>query len=222
MDLLKNEMELFGIDENVDLKSLKKAYYELALIVHPDRNTCVNKEDANNEMKYITESYNKLKTILEKRDFENEIINSKDLKENYNETLDTFQSIFYETHDDMFKERNWQNQEFTTDDLVINTNDGFDNEIESEYRNNDNYKVKYESYIGNEEKIEDSQTSEEIILIENIGTMTLNDVKDNYPEQSFPNPNLTERLPSELVKKYENDNDIEKLLEKKLKEREEF
>tara|TARA_Y100000389_G_C17429018_1_gene501384 strand:- start:925 stop:1590 length:666 start_codon:yes stop_codon:yes gene_type:complete len=221
MDVLKNEMELFGIDENVDLKSLKKAYYELALIVHPDRNTCVNKDDANHEMNYITESYKKLKKILEKRDFENEIINSKDLKENYNETLDTFQSIFYETQDEMFKERNWQNQEFTTDDLVINTNDGFKDAVESEYRN-DNFEVKYETYVGNEEKIEDYQTSEEIILIENIGTMTFNDVKNNYPEQSFPNPNLTERLPNEIVKKYEDVDEIEKLLEKKLKEREEF
>jgi DnaJ-class molecular chaperone len=221
MNVLKNEMELFGIDENVDLKSLKKAYYELSLIVHPDRNTCVNKEDANNEMIYITESYKKLKKILEKRDFENEIINSKDLKENYNETLDTFQSIFYETQDEMFKERNWQNQEFTTDDLVINTKNGFDNEIESEYRNND-FKVKYETYVGHEEKIEDYKTSEEIILIENIGTMSVNNIKDNYPEQSFPNPNLTERLPNEIVKKYEDVDEIEKLLEKKLKEREEF
>ena len=221
MNVLKNEMELFGIDENVDLKSLKKAYYELSLIVHPDRNTCVNKEDANNEMIYITESYKKLKKILEKRDFENEIINSKDLKENYNETLDTFQSIFYETQDDMFKERNWQNQEFTTDDLVINTNNGFDNEIASEYRN-DKFKVKYETYVGHEEKIEDYKTSEEIILIENIGTMSVNNIKDNYPEQSFPNPNLTERLPNEIVKKYEDVDEIEKLLEKKLKEREEF
>lgn len=221
MDVLKNEMELFGIDKNVDLKSLKKAYYELALIVHPDRNTCVNKEDANNEMNYITESYKKLKKILEKRDFENEIVNSKDLKENYNNSLDTFQSIFYETQHEMFKERNWQNNEFTTDDLVINTNNGFDNEIASEYRN-DNFEVKYETYIGNDEKIDDYQTSEEIILIENIGTMTLNDVKNNYPEQSFPNPNLTQRLPNEILKKYENDDAIEKLLEKKLKEREEF
>lgn len=222
MDVHKNEMELFGIDEKVDLKSLKKAYYELALIVHPDRNTCINKEDANNEMNYITESYKKLKTILEKRDFENELINSKDLKENYNETLVTFQSIFYETQEEIFKERNWQNQEFTTDDLVINTNNGFDNEIASEYRRNGNFEIKYEAYMCNEEKIEDYQTLEEIVLIENIGTMTLNDVKDNYPEQSFPNPNLTERLPNEIVKKYEDVDEIEKLLEKKLKEREEF
>ena len=52
--------------------------------------------------------------------------------------------------------------------------------------------------------------------------MSVNNIKDNYPEQSFPNPNLTERLPNDILKKYENDDAIEKLLEKKLKEREEF
>ncbi|AII17198.1 putative heat shock protein 40 [Aureococcus anophagefferens virus] len=216
---MEAELELFGLNyENFDIKSLKRAYYDLALIIHPDRNTCINKEDANNEMNYVTESYKKLKSILEKRDFENEIVNSKDLKENYNESLDTFQSIFYETQEDMFKERNWQNKEFTTDDLVINTNDGFSNEIASEYRN-DNFKVSYSPFINKEEKIESFKTSEEIVLIENIGTMMINDVKDNYPEQSFLNPNLTERLPNEIVEKFENDENIEDLLEKKLTER---
>ena len=215
---MEEELELFGIDENFDIKSLKRAYYDLALIIHPDRNTCINKEDANNEMNYVTESYKKLKSILEKRDFENEIVNSNDLKENYNESLDTFQSIFYETQEDMFKERNWQTKEFTTDDLVINTNDGFSNEIASEYRN-DNFEVSYSPFINKKDKIESFKTSEEIVLIQNIGTITINDVKDNYPEQSFLNPNLTERLPNEIVKKFENDENIEDLLEKKLTER---
>ena len=216
---MKTELELFGLNnENFDIKSLKRAYYDLALIIHPDRNTCINKEDANHEMNYVTESYKKLKSILEKRDFENEIVNSKDLKENYNESLDTFQSIFYETQDDMFKERNWQNKEFTTEDLIINTNDGFVNEVASEYRN-DNFEISYSPFINNEENIKNLKMSEEIVLIENIGTISSEVLKNNYPEQSFPNPNLTERLPNEIVKKFENDENIEDLLEKKLTER---
>ena len=80
MEELKREFELFGLEEKFDLKSLKRAYYDLALIVHPDRNTCIDKKEANDEMEYLTKSYKKLKVFFEKRDFENEITNSNDLK----------------------------------------------------------------------------------------------------------------------------------------------
>ena len=76
---MEEELELFGIDENFDIKSLKRAYYDLALIIHPDRNTCINKEDANNEMNYVTESYKKLKSILKNSNLLNQILKRKNL-----------------------------------------------------------------------------------------------------------------------------------------------
>tara|TARA_R110001592_G_scaffold122214_1_gene328712 strand:- start:196 stop:867 length:672 start_codon:yes stop_codon:yes gene_type:complete len=222
MEELKREFELFGLDENFDLKSLKRAYYDLALIVHPDRNTCIDKKEANDEMEYLTKSYKKLKVFFEKRDFENEITNSKDLKENYNESLVTFQDIFYETQDEIFKEKVWNDTEFTSDDFVINTGSGFQSEIQSEYRNSDFNKVTYDPNVENEEKVEEFKTSDAIIPIEDIGTLSLNDISSDYPHDSFPNPNLVERLPKDINKRFENLQDIDLLLKKKLSERSEI
>jgi curved DNA-binding protein CbpA len=222
MEELKSEFELFGLDEKLDLKSLKRAYYDLALIVHPDRNTCINKEDANFEMNYVTESYKTLKAILEKSDFENEVKNSNDLKENYNESLVTFQDIYYETQDEILKEKNWNDTEFTTEDLVINTCSGFQSELPSEYRNSDFNKVTYDPNVDTEEKVEEFKTSDAIIPIENIGTLTLNNISSDYPHDSFPNPNLVERLPKNINERFENLQDIDLLLEKKMHERSEI
>ena len=56
------DYDMFGLDkESSTLNDAKKAYYNLALLVHPDRNACINKETAKLEMKAVTNMYNNIK-----------------------------------------------------------------------------------------------------------------------------------------------------------------
>ena len=54
------DYDMFGLDkESSTLNDAKKAYYNLALLVHPDRNACINKDTAKLEMKVLTNMYKK-------------------------------------------------------------------------------------------------------------------------------------------------------------------
>ena len=74
------DYDIFGLDkESSTLNDAKKAYYNLALLVHPDRNACINKDTAKLEMKVLTNMYKNIKKELESRDLNNKYKECDDL-----------------------------------------------------------------------------------------------------------------------------------------------
>ena len=63
---MEQDYQLFGLKKGTSsLCDLKKSYYGLATIVHPDKTTCNNRDVACMEMIKICDSYNRLKIEIE-------------------------------------------------------------------------------------------------------------------------------------------------------------
>ena len=110
---MQEEYDLLGLTKNSTAQEAKKAYYELALLIHPDRTNTPNKTIACEEMAIVTKSYkNVLKDILTK-DENIQITNCSNLKEKRNNDLKelddfvtnmpSFMDVYEETHDNVAK-----------------------------------------------------------------------------------------------------------------------
>ena len=113
---MQEEYDLLGLSKHSTTQDAKKAYYELALLIHPDRTNSPNKTIACEEMAILTKSYkNVLKDILAK-DENIQVTNCINLKEkrlndlkeldDFVTNMPSFMDIYEETHDDVAKFNN--------------------------------------------------------------------------------------------------------------------
>lgn len=104
-----NPFILFGLDyKNIDEKSLKKKYYELALLCHPDKGG--NKDDMNmivNSYNYISEQIENCKDI---QDYDTMEKDFEDFCKNQEAKTPDFYEIFKESDD--YKRNIKFNEEF--------------------------------------------------------------------------------------------------------------
>tara|TARA_Y100000389_G_C17460502_1_gene521331 strand:- start:1959 stop:2696 length:738 start_codon:yes stop_codon:yes gene_type:complete len=100
------DYQLFGLDPNTcTVKDAKRAYYNMALLVHPDRNQCVDKEEGRIEMCNVATKYNSIMLDIERRNNNSKIEECKSQKEiegAYKEimkelSMPSFSDIFHQT-----------------------------------------------------------------------------------------------------------------------------
>ena len=226
------DYDMFGLDkESSTLNDAKKAYYNLALLVHPDRNACINKETAKLEMKAVTNMYNNIKKELESRDLNNkykECSNLDDIREKeieeidkFNNEMPSFMDIYLETHEDMKKfHKSFENNiGQTQDDYVLNSSVGYET-ITSEYAGKCFDNVTYSPLINDDSHIVHfTKPNSEIVSIDKLGTTHKQDGFDYREAYGCPEF-LEDRIPPDSVKNYKSLEDLELAFEKKCKEME--
>ena len=93
-----NPYELLGVDVNSSLKELKKNYYELAMLMHPDRTGT----DTTDEMIVLKNAYAFVKDEISKT---NTTVSFEDLEEEFKKFCKLQEEtipLFHEIHDDRF------------------------------------------------------------------------------------------------------------------------
>jgi hypothetical protein len=99
---------LFGVNEKSTVKELKDAFFNIALITHPDKNQGVTKD----EFSYVLDQYKNIKNFLQKIENNDNVltldttVDLKDIENNHIKNEDTlvreipsFMSIYEEVHD---------------------------------------------------------------------------------------------------------------------------
>lgn len=232
---MNTDYEMFGLDPNdTSLKAAKKAYYNIALLVHPDRNTCPDKNVAHDEMQAVTDAYNRICLDIQTNKERCLILDSDDLKETHKKAMNSldqftkdmpcFMDIYIETHDDMKKfNAAWDKklaQDENCQDYFLNTDKGYDIQA-SEYAGN-NFDIKYDPNIKIDEYVFDSQITEDLIPIENVGgELALFDNNLNvsdYHQAFYNSVPFEKQLPKNIIDKYDNLSDIDLLLQNKQEE----
>jgi len=165
---------LFGLSkEDATLRDAKKAYFNLALIVHPDRNPGVKDE----EMHVVIDGYKTICDEINKRDIESDIKACDDLKKYREEDvkkydsetreLPSFMDIYEETHDDVKKfNKYWEdmesgklNHDDNTENMIrMASNFGYKT-IKSEYNSIEGVveNVSYTTKIDCDQQIDDTE-----------------------------------------------------------------
>ena len=226
------DYDIFGLDkESSTLNDAKKAYYNLALLVHPDRNACINKDTAKLEMKVLTNMYKNIKKELESRDLNNKYkecddlvnIREKEVEEidKFNNDMPSFMDIYLETHEDMKKfHKSFENNvNKTQDDYLLNSCEGYKT-IKSEYEGKSFDNLSYNPKIVNDPLfVHFKKPNSEIISIDKLGTTNYSNGFDYMEAHGCPDL-LEDRIPKESIQKYNELEDLEHAFEKKLKEME--
>lgn len=224
---MKCDYDMFGLEpDKATQSSAKKAYYNLALLVHPDRNTCPDKSTANDEMQAVTDSYNRILTDIEHRIQEKTFIECDNLADihkkeirkldRFTKEMPSFMDIYLETHDDMKKfNKLWESQkEENVDGVIFQTDPGYEI-VESEYKDFD---VEYDPNIDIGPITEFKENREQIISIENLGTIS--SLPENDYREAFGVPSLLkDRMPISCITRFEDLNDVEKSFQVLLTER---
>ena len=183
---MNEDYELFGLDkETVTSKEAKKAYYNLSLLVHPDRNSCPDRKIGCQEMDTVIKAYRRImKDILSRN--ENKIVKEcKDLTKLQEEELKvldeetkempSFMDIYIETHDDIQKfNKAWEKRsnEQKEEDYLLTSSGGYQT-ICSEYANKSMDGLVYNPNIESDTQeglIEFSKPKTEIISIDDLNT----------------------------------------------------
>ena len=179
MDESLESFVIFGLNKDSSLSEAKKAYYNLALLVHPDRNSCPDKKTAQLEMKAVTDMYNIIKKHIQNRELNKKYKDCSDLQDahddelknldEFNKEMPSFMDIFMETHEDMKKfNEKFENKISNEEDYTLNTQTGY-SLLGSEYIDKD-FKIEYNPTIDNDldlSKLEYS-TNNEIVSIDNL------------------------------------------------------
>ena len=229
---MEDAYAIFGLNKDSTISDAKKAYYNLALMVHPDRTSCINKDVACNEMKSLTDLYNKIKKDIELRNKNEKYVNSLDLKDVHKKELDvldeinkempSFMDIYFETHENMEKfNSTFENQKSfdKENDYLLNSNPGYIT-LKSEYKNNNNfeYNSNYNDIV--ELPILERKTNE-ITSIEDLATQTISNSLNcfDYSEAHGTPSLLIDRIPEENLKDYLCQKNIMEEFEKMRKDR---
>ena len=143
------DWNLFGVNEKSTLKELKNAFFNIALITHPDKNQGVSKE----EFSYVLREYKKIKDFLQKKDECDSVLKSdKEISLTEIEAINienedklvrdipSFMSIYEEVHDN-YKNFNivfeGKKNKDTESEEIWNASHSFGYDIEkSEYASN--------------------------------------------------------------------------------------
>lgn len=226
----ENDYKLFGLDnKTATISQAKNTYYNLALLIHPDRNISVNKEEACKEMCSLTNSYNNIIKDITNRNRNHEITNCDNLKiyhqnnqtdlDNYMKNMPSFTEIFHETHDDMQKfnqkwfEKNEQNRgDIDENQFIIDLKSGYQI-CKSEYSyidSNDN-DLEYSTEIILDKDFNDFNYSKErsLIHIDDLNSINASnhaDYKDAFQSD------IMNTIPLSIINKYslnENNNILE-------------
>ena len=236
---MDEDYELFGLDkETATSKDAKKAYYNMSLLVHPDRNSCPDRKIGCQEMHTVIKAYHRVMKSICSRN-ENKIVKEcKDLTKHQEEELrvldeemkemPSFMDIYIETHDDTKKfNRAWEQRsnEQKEEDYLLNSSLGYQT-ITSEYSNKSIDKLVYNPNIEcdtQEDLVQFAKPKTDIISIDELSSFnTTNsccfDYKEAYGSPEF----LEDRIPSESIEKYNNQEDIEIAYKKKCKELEDI
>lgn len=234
---MKSDYEMFGLEPNeTSLKCAKKAYYNLALLVHPDRNSCPDKKVAHDEMQAVTDAYNRISINIQSKNEKKLIFECDDLKEiqkqemssldQFTKDMPSFMDIYLETHDDLKRfNRLWEEKASMNEngeDYFLNSSKGY--EIEPSEYVGQGFDVSYNPNLEINYSYDNSvQVSEALISIENVGgsLSLLNDNSVNtadYREAFGNSVPLANQLPSDVVSKYQNTDDIEMLFQRKNEE----
>jgi len=233
----ENDYKLFGLDsENATIAKAKTAYYNLALLIHPDKNITINKNEACKEMCILTKSYNNIIIDITNRNRNEEIKNCNDLKiyhQNTQNILDdsitnmpSFSEIFHETHEDIqkFNKKWFEKIEKNKGDIdetqyIIDLKNGY-NLCKSEYsyiNSNSDESLEYDTEIILDTNFNEFKYSKERSLI-NIDDLNLNYVQNFSDYKEAFAPNIIDSIPESIVTKYtsnENSNIIEEFQKKK-------
>lgn len=231
--MLENDYNLFGLNtETATIYQAKLAYYNLSLLVHPDRNISVSRNDACLEMCSLTHSYNNVKNDIEQRNRKYDITNCHDLKvyhQNIQKDLDdcvtnmpSFTEIFHETHEDMknFNEI-WfdKNDKTNTNDenpFVINLKNGY-KICKSEYSYESDSNLEYTTELILDRDFNDFKYSKERSIV-TVDHMNSNDTKCYSDYKEAFQPQICETFPLSVINQFssnEKRNMIEEFEKKK-------
>uniref|UniRef100_A0A6C0L211 J domain-containing protein n=1 Tax=viral metagenome TaxID=1070528 RepID=A0A6C0L211_9ZZZZ len=231
---MEDDYELFGLDKNnVSKKDATKAYYNMALLVHPDRNACLDRDIGTQEMINVTNAYNRIMCDIESINENKIICESKDLTEYQKKELSnldkitkempSFMDIYIETHDDIKKfNKAWENRsiEKKENDYLLNSSTGY-NTVKSEYADLSFENLSYSPYIveSTDELTKFTKPKTEIISIDELSSFNNINTRCFDYKEAFGIPEfLVDRIPSESIEKFNNEEDLELAFEKKCKE----
>tara|TARA_B100000902_G_scaffold242789_1_gene229871 strand:- start:3533 stop:4249 length:717 start_codon:yes stop_codon:yes gene_type:complete len=232
---MDEDYEMFGLDKRTSTtKDAKKAYYNMSLLVHPDRNSCPDRKIGCQEMHTVIKAYHRVMASICSRE-ENKIVKEcKDLTKYHEEELrildektkemPSFMDIYIETHDDIQKfNKAWEQRsnEQKDDDYLLNSSTGYD-VIESEYANISTENLVYNPNIEcdlSENMIKFAKPKMDIISIDELTSFnSTNSCCFDYKEAHGTPEFLQDRIPPESIEKYNKQEDIEVAYEKKCKE----
>tara|TARA_Y100000389_G_C17387692_1_gene478013 strand:+ start:39 stop:791 length:753 start_codon:yes stop_codon:yes gene_type:complete len=154
---MDEKWDLFGLNkEKSSLQDAKKAYFNLALMVHPDKNPGISCE----EMHVVIKGYNDICDYIKKRDLHDEIESCNDLKKYREEEIKkfdedirdipSFMDIYYETHENMKDFNKIWDKNKTEELFHMSRPEGY-KLCESEYANLNNIveNIEYDPKISN-------------------------------------------------------------------------
>ena len=230
---LINPYKLLGVTTNSTISELKKAYYQLALLCHPD------KGGNNDDMRVVHQSYKYIKRQMENANYTKSY---EDLEQEFQQFCKeqeevkppTFMSIFEETND-FVREFNKRFEEtISSDDITDPFQDGYGNLMEESvapesfqtnsnlnYTNND---TELEKPVANEFSRQIMTYEEPKYLPNTYGNFFRFDTKkiEDFSELQGQVPMTDYRLafsPPEKVDELDVENaDVNKLYEERLKQ----
>jgi len=212
------DYKLFGLDASCTIAEAKTAYYNLALLIHPDRNISINKEEACKEMCSLTNSYKNIINDIKNKNRKDEIVNCENLKlyhqknqlelDNDIKNMSSFSDIFFETHDDFqnfnkkwFEKNNKSKNEIDENQYIINLKNGY-NICKSEYlyiKSNDELEYSTEIILDKDYTNFNYSKDRQIISIDNLNSNNINNHTD-YKE-AFQ-PKILDNMPLSIISEY--------------------
>jgi len=219
--------DFFGLDsETATVETLKKAYYQMAILVHPDKNPGVTTE----EMQVVVDTYKKLLEELRQRDLQKEAEVCKDLKKLREEqlsvldsevrSLPSFMDIYLETHEDMKKFHEYfQNKDIFCDKETypITYTEGYE-VCSSEYSHGD-FGMSYSTTIPVTKDLNTLKSPVERNEVSCIVECSVLDLKDkpstftqgpcyDYSEAHGVPSLLHDKISEEVIEKYNNNRNV--------------
>tara|TARA_Y100000389_G_C17471196_1_gene531165 strand:- start:5969 stop:6700 length:732 start_codon:yes stop_codon:yes gene_type:complete len=229
---MEDDYIFFGLKRDcASISELKKRFYDISLIVHPDKNSTNDYETACAEMIKLNEMYRRVKHDLEQQEILKSYNSCDDLKleqkksiieiDKLNNELPSFRDLYFETHDDMKKfnekfenlKKENENSDFSWE--IDNSNiDGYKLH-KSEYIDNFEMNMEYNCNIKYNDKIPELiyDNSLDIISIDKLGNLNMNNCYDYKEAHGVPSL-LEERLPKEVLSKYNEERNINLEFEK--------
>lgn len=231
---MDEDYKFFGLEKGyTTIKQAKRAYYNLALLVHPDRNSCPDRTIACSEMHTVVSAYNRIIEDISNNDKNRVFLECTDLSKYHEKELTlidisakelpSFMDIYIETHDDIKKFNNaWDNRNEETKELdySMNSSIGY-NTLPSQYVGMSMEDMSYspELCLSNANMFEEfKKTNSEIISIDELSSANLSNYGFDYQEAHGTPSILEDRLPTYKIEMYKNPPEIGEAFKNKCEE----